>query len=258
MNQKMDDLRQAPGRDLIARVLEEADTVLKISQGARNLKGTDVKALNRTYAALRSTAGILAERCVASSGGDPESNRSEVEALRLQLEKVKGEKEFRRRNEDLLRRMGELEMRLNRLEGGYPPLGERHTASPPTPPRKMRREERDGRGRKIVPPDTSEEEERMEVEAPSQIPRRRVSLGQRKGRSLSPAPRGKEDRGKEPSFVERRMASARDELDGELALRLKMVSQMEEEVRKQKEMLQSFLQEAREVTNRERGRGKSK
>lgn len=141
MGRKMTEMRQAPGRDLIVMVLEEADRVLKVSQGSKNLKGTFVKSLNETYVALRSAAGVLAERGSASSGGAPDENREEVEVLRIELQKKRREKETIRREKDLMKRMREMEGRLSRLEGGYIPSGACWAASPPSPPEEIEKKE---------------------------------------------------------------------------------------------------------------------
>lgn len=107
MEDKREELRQAPSRDLIAVILEE---VLKVSQGAKNLKGTYVKVLNTAYVALRSAAGVMAVRTEEGREGTARESVGEVETLRLELARERREKE------SLLKKTEKLEERVRRLE----------------------------------------------------------------------------------------------------------------------------------------------
>lgn len=61
LRHKAEEMRQAPSRDLIACIFEEVNSVFKMAQGSKNLKGFFVRALNASYITLRTAAGVIAQ-----------------------------------------------------------------------------------------------------------------------------------------------------------------------------------------------------
>lgn len=79
----MEKLAEAPTLDIIARAIEQAKTVKKVTSNAGNLKGTDQKALNDAATTIAAAVRTMSVRAQMSSGNA--TVQEEIDHLRSRL-----------------------------------------------------------------------------------------------------------------------------------------------------------------------------